>query len=298
MDKFEAMQRFVLVAQSGSFTKTADVLGLPKSSISSAIQGLEKSLGTRLFHRSTRSVTLTQDGEHYLPQCLALLAELDAMSSQFQNAPENIRGILRVDMPSRFASTIVLPNLSEFFEKYPNIQLKISSADYRIDLIRESIDCVVRVGELDDSSLIARPLTHYRSVNCVSPSYAQQFGMPASLSDLSQHKLIDYSHALGHADAKFEYVENGKIKQLSMPSSLAVNGTDTYLSACLSGLGIAQIPFTGAERFLAEGQLIQVLPEYEAEPMPVSLLYPSRRQVSKRLTVFMEWLQEKVADLA
>lgn len=294
MDKFEAMQRFVLVAQSGSFTKAADALGLPKSSISSAVQGLEKSLGTRLFHRSTRSVTLTQDGETYLPQCQTLLAELDAIGSQFQRNPNDIRGILRVDMPSRFATTIVIPHLASFIEKYPNIRLKISSADYRVDPIKEGIDCVIRVGELDDSSLIARPLTQYRSLNCVSPNYAEAYGIPQTLTELANHKLIEYSHTLGNLDAQFEYMEDGKVKQQSMPSSLAVNGTDAYLDACLSGLGIAQIPAIGVESFIENGLLLPVLPQFEAEPMPVSLLYPSRRQPPKRLVVFMDWLQSIV----
>tara|TARA_R110000764_G_scaffold67233_1_gene139918 strand:+ start:3334 stop:4236 length:903 start_codon:yes stop_codon:yes gene_type:complete len=291
MDKLEAMQRFVLVAQFGSFTKAADALGLPKSSISSAVQGLEKSLGTRLFHRSTRSITLTQDGETYLPQCQALLAELDAVGSQFQRNPNDVRGVLRIDMPSRFASTVVIPHLADFIEHYPNIRLKISSADYRVDPIKEGIDCVIRVGELDDSSLIARPLTQYRSLNCVSPNYVEKFGIPQTLAELANHKLIEYSHTLGNLDAQFEYMEDGKVKQESMPSNLAVNGTDAYLDACLSGLGIAQIPTIGVENLIEEGLLIMVLPQYEAEPMPVSLLYPSRRQPPKRLIVFMDWLQ-------
>ncbi|WP_198666546.1 LysR family transcriptional regulator [Marinomonas shanghaiensis] len=291
MDKFEAMQRFVLVAQFGSFTKAADALGLPKSSISNAIQGLESELGTRLFHRSTRSVTLTQDGEVYLPQCQTLLAELDALGSQFQRNPNDVRGILRVDMPSRFAATVVIPNLADFIEKYPNIRLKISSADYRVDMIKEGIDCVIRVGSLDDSSLIARPLTQYRSLNCVSPSYIKKFGIPQTIAELANHKLIEYSPSLGNLSAQFEYMDNGKVRQQSMPSSLAVNGTDAYLEACLSGLGIAQIPMIGAESFIKKGLLIPILSEFEAEPMPVSLLYPSRRQPTKRLTVFMDWLQ-------
>ena len=291
MDKFEAMQRFVLVAQFGSFTKAADALGLPKSSISTAIQGLENELGTRLFHRSTRNITLTQDGEIYLPQCRALLANLDALDSQFQREPNDVRGVLRVDMPSRFATTVVIPQLAKFIEQYPNIRLKISSADYRVDMIKEGIDCVVRVGNLDDSSLIARHLTQYRSLNCISPSYAEQFGIPQTIKELANHKLIEYSHSLGNLDARFEYMEGDKVKQQSMPSSLAVNGTGAYLDACLAGLGIAQIPAIGAENLINKGLLISILPQFEAEPMPVSLLYPSRRQPTKRLTVFMDWLQ-------
>ena len=194
-------------------------------------------------------------------------------------------------MPSRFATTVVIPHLSDFLEKYPNIRLKISSADYRVDMIKESIDCVIRVGNLDDSSLIARPLTLYRSVNCVSPSYVEKYGIPQSLAELANHKLIEYSHTLGNLDAQFEYMEGDKVKQQSMPSSLAVNGTDAYLDACLAGLGIAQLPAIGAENLIKKGLLISVLPQFEAEPMPVSLLYSSRRQPTKRLTVFMNWLQ-------
>lgn len=297
MDKFEAMQRFVLVAQSGSFTKAADALGLPKSSVSHSVQSLEKNLGIRLFHRSTRSVTLTQDGETYFPQCQAILAEMDALDSQFQREPDDIRGVLRIDMPSRFASTVVIPHLADFLQTYPNIQLKISSADYRVDPVKQGIDCVVRVGDLNDSSLIARPLTQYRSVNCVSPSYAEKFGIPQTLPELAHHKLIEYSHTLGNIDAQFEYTEDGKVKQLSMPSSLAVNGTDAYLKACLSGLGIAQIPVIGVESFIQQGQLMAILPEYEAAPMPVSLLYPSRRLPPKRLVVFMTWLHTLIAKI-
>ncbi len=226
MDKLEAMRRFVLVANSGSFTKAAESLGLPKSSISSAIQGLENSLGTRLLHRSTRSVRLTQDGEAYLPQCRNILAELDALESQFQHTRDEVKGVLRVDMPSRFASTVVLPHLHDFSQTYPRLQFKISSADHRVDLVKEGIDCAIRVGKLFDSSLIAKPLTRYRIINCVSPGYAQLYGVPDSLEALSRHRLIDYSPPLTAGDAIFEYIKNDQLHHYSMASSLAVNGTD------------------------------------------------------------------------
>jgi DNA-binding transcriptional LysR family regulator len=297
MDKFEAMQRFVLVAQTNSFTRAAEMLGLPKSTISSAVQSLEKQLGTRLFHRSTRRINLTQDGEAYLPQCQAILAELDALESQFQHQNEDVRGVLRVDMPSRFASTIVFPHLSEWLDAYPNTQLKISCADYDIDPTREAVDCLIRVGVLNDSALIARPLVTYRIVNCVSPGYIEKYGEPDKLADLEQHQLIDYAQKIGNSPAMFEYVEDGQIKQLSMPSALAVNSTDAYLSACLSGLGIAQIPKIGVIEYLKKGELVSILSRFEAEPMPVSLLYPSRRQIPKRLSLFMDWIESLVQRL-
>ncbi|TYL48893.1 LysR family transcriptional regulator [Marinomonas sp. IMCC 4694] len=294
MDQIDAMQRFVLVAHTRSFTKAAETLGLPKSSISASVQDLEKQLGVRLFHRSTRSVTLTQDGETYLPQCQTLLAEVDALNSQFQRNPDDIRGTLRIDMPSRFAATVVIPHLSRFLATYPNLRLKISSADYRVDPVKEGLDCVIRVGELTNSDLIARPLTLYRSINCVSAEYVAQYGMPTTLADLAHHRLIEYSHTLGNVEAHFEYMEGDQVKQLAMPSRIAVNGTEAYLNACLSGLGIAQIPVIGVEALIEEKRLIPVLTQYEAQPMPVSLLYPSRRLPPKRLIIFMDWLHALV----
>ena len=294
MDRFEAMQRFLLVAQYGSFTRAAEALDLPKSSISSAVQFLERKLGTRLFHRSTRRVTLTNDGEAYLIQSRAILMELDAVESQFQQQGDAISGVIKVDMPSRFASTVVLPHLSDWLDNYPNVQIKISSADDTADLVKEGIDCVVRVGDLNDSVLIARPLAMYQPFNCVSPEYLEKFGEPKTLASLQDHWLIDYSPKMGNSQAMFEYVEKGKTQQLAMPSVLAVNGTDAYLSACLSGLGIAQIPALGIRAHLEAGRLVRILPKYEAAAMPVSLLYLSRRQVPRRLSLFMDWLDALV----
>lgn len=298
MDKFEAMQRFVLVAQTNSFTRAAELLGLPKSSISSAIQALEQQLGTRLLHRSTRRITLTQDGESYLPQCQALLAELDALESQFQHQGEEVRGILRVDMPSRFASTVVLPHLHQWLDTYPNVRLQISCTDHDIDPVKEGVDCVIRVGTLIDSTLVARPLASYQLLNCASKRYLERFGVPKSLADLQRHRLIDYAQKIGDRPATFEYQENEEVRQLAMPSALSVNSTDAYLAACLSGLGIAQIPEIGIVDCLDSGALVSVLGQYTAEPMPVSLLYPSRRQISKRQTLFMDWLDTLVAQMA
>lgn len=297
MDRFEAMQRFVLVAQTGSFTRASEVLGLPKSSISSAIQSLETRLETRLFHRTTRRVTLTQDGDAYYYRCQTLLSELDALESQFQYQNDAVRGVLRVDVPSRFASTIIFPHLQEWLDTYPNVHVKISCSDHQINLIEEGVDCVVRVGELTESTLVARPLINYHIVNCASPEYIKKYGQPGKLSDLKNHVLIDYAPKMEAHPPMFEYVEGGKVKQFEMPSALTVNNTDAYLAACLSGLGIAQIPKIGAWDHLKQGSLIPLLPTVEAEPMPVFLLYPTRRHIPKRLSLFMDWLEQLVKRL-
>lgn len=291
MDKFTAMTRFIAVAQSGSFTRAAEQLGLPKSSVSEAVQQLEKQLGIRLFHRSTRRISLTSDGEHYLRASRDILAEIDALESHYQHQQTKLAGELRLDMPSRFASTLVIPALADWFDRYPNIKLKISHADYRIDPVKEGVDAVVRVGQVQDSNLLMKPLTRYRIVNCVSQSYVDQYGLPDTLDSLSRHKLIDYLPNMQSQTAYFEYEEHGQEKRLAMNSDLTVSGTDNYLQACLHGLGIAQIPLIGIEPYLRSGELVSFLSEYEAAPMAVSLLYPSRKQTNQRLSVFIDWLE-------
>ncbi|AMN12273.1 MULTISPECIES: LysR family transcriptional regulator [Alteromonas] len=296
MDRFDMLTRFVETARLGSFSAAAALLGLPKSSISQAVTNLEKQLGTRLFNRSTRSVSLTSDGETFLPQSIALLSEWDALQSQFLTSADSVSGELRIDMPSRFATNILLPILGEFISTYPKITLRVSSVDRKVDLIKEGFDCVIRVGALADSSLVARRLLTYPIYNCVSPDYATKWGIPQSLEDLANHKLIDYSHTLSHKTPEFEFMKGGELHGVEMQSLLSVNSTQAYFAACASGLGIAQIPSVGVESELKEGKLIRVLPEFEAQAMPVNLLYPSRRQMPLRLKVFSEWLVDKLSE--
>jgi DNA-binding transcriptional LysR family regulator len=296
MDKFDAMRRFVRVAELASFTKAADSLGLPKASVSSAVNDLENQLGTRLLHRSTRQVTLTQDGQQYLVRCRQLLAELDELESQFQQDPQSIRGTLRIDMPTMFASSTVIPSLPEFLARYPNLRLELSSADRRVDVIKEGFDCVIRVGTLKDSSLIARPLVSMTVHNCVSPAYLARYGVPTRLDDLSRHRLVHYAATLGSKPEGFEYVDKeGVVHVVEMAGAVVVNNTMSYLDACLAGLGIAQIPAMGAKPFLANGSLVSVLPDLVSEPMPVHMVYSSKRNPARRVRVFMEWLQEIVS---
>jgi DNA-binding transcriptional LysR family regulator len=296
MDRFDMLMRFNETARLGSFSGAAQVLGVPKSSVSQSISQLESQLGTRLLHRSTRSVRLTTDGEVFLPQCQALLAEWEALESQFITDPSRITGELRIDMPSRFATYFLMPRLHEFMSAFPHIKLKISSVDHQVNLVKEGFDCVIRVGDLRDSSLIAKPLFTYAMYNCLSQSYAQQHGIPQTLEELKHHKLIEYSHSLSQGEGEFEYFNDGRLNSVMMPSVISVNSTEAYYSACTNGLGIAQIPLISEQRELRDAGLISVLPNFQAKPMPVNLLYVSRRQMPKRLRVFIEWLQQVVDE--
>jgi DNA-binding transcriptional LysR family regulator len=295
MDRIDVMKIFVRVAELGSFTQAADSLGLAKASTSAAVRELETELGTRLLQRTTRKVTMTQDGLAFYERSRDMLAELDELQSMFQQGDGGLAGRLRVDLPVAIARNIVIPALPAFLERHPRLQLDLSSTDRLVDVVQEGFDCILRVGWLADSSLVARPLGAFPMVNCASPSYVARFGMPASPADLARHRLVDYAPALGGRAALFEYMEGGARRSIDVPAALAVNNSDAYQSACVAGLGIIQAPRSGIASLLADGRLVSVLPDYCAAPMPVTLLYPSRRHLSRRARGFMDWLADVMA---
>ena len=296
MDRLQAMLAFVRVAELASFTRAAESLGLPKASVSSQVQSLENHLGTRLLHRTTRRVQLTQDGQLCYERCKDLLADADEIAALFQLDAGQLRGRLRVDMGQALARDLVLPQLPAFLAEHPQRELELSCTDHRVDLIREGFDCVVRVGSLADAGLIARPLGRMAQVNCASPDYLQRHGTPQSLADLATHRLVHYVATLGARPSGWEYEENQQTRHIDMPGALTVNSTDAYTQACLAGLGIIQVPLASVRPHLAAGRLVEILPQYRAAPMPVSLLYPHRRNLSKRVQVFMDWLSRLVGE--
>lgn len=290
MDKIHAMQLFLRVAELESFSRAADTLGLPKGSVSRQIQALENHLGIRLLHRTTRRVHLTQDGMTYYERAKDLLSNLDELDAMFQHDPTSVSGKLRVDMPVGIAKNLVIPQLPAFLQQYPAIELELSSSDRLVDVIREGFDCVLRVGALKDSGLIARPLGKLTQVNCASPDYLARFGYPETLEDLASHALIHYSSHPGVRPQGFEVAIDNTTKWINTGGVLTVNSTETYHAACLAGLGIIQVPRTGVREALRSGKLVEILPQYRAGPMPVSLIYPHRRNLSRRVYLFMEWL--------
>ena len=295
LNRIEAMQIYVGVAELASFTQTANAMGLPKASISTAVQQLESELGTRLLHRTTRRVQMTQDGQVFYERCKDLLADFEELQNLFRSSDTALQGRLRVDMPSAVARDIVLPRLPEFLRAHPALNVELSSTDRRVDLIREGFDCVLRVGALGDSNLIARPLGFYRMVNCASPAYIAQFGLPQHPDDLADHRLIHYVMNLGARDVGFEYRspdKAGDVVYVPMVGALTVNNSDAYYGACLAGLGIIQVPEVGVRAALDRGELVELMPDYRAAPMPVSLVYANRRHQPRRVQVFMNWLDE------
>ncbi|KEY41182.1 HTH-type transcriptional activator aaeR [Pantoea agglomerans] len=290
------MQVFVRVAEMGSFTRAAESLGVPKGSVSRQIQALENQMATRLLHRTTRRVQLTQDGLVYYDRCLDLLSMIDDMDSLFQHEPASLSGKLRIDMSVAMATSFILPRLPEFLQHYPGVEIELSSSDRQVDVIREGFDCVIRVGELKDSGLIARKIGTHTLINCASPGYLSRFGMPIRLEELSQHAMVHYSQQLGQASPGFEYFDGRQCHYVHTGGVVTVNSTETYRAACLAGLGIIQVPAAGIQTLLERGELVEVLHRFPARPMPIHLLYPHRRNVARRVRVFMEWLSQVLQE--
>jgi DNA-binding transcriptional LysR family regulator len=293
--ELDALRTFAKVAELASFTHAADQLGLTKARVSTSVQALESQLGTRLLHRTTRSVRLTPDGEQFLERCHALLAEAEELQSLFQHSPGALRGRLRVDLPNHIARSMVVPRLPEFLAAHPQLEIELSTTDRRVDVVHEGFDCVLRVGALSDSGLVARRLGLLRMVNLASPGYLRAHGVPHALADLATHRLVHYAPTLGTAPLGWEYHDGTRYRFHPMPGVVTVNGTDAYQAACLAGLGMVQAPWIGARAGLAEGTLVEVMPAFTAEPMPVSLVYPNRRNLPKRVQAFMNWLAEVLA---
>lgn len=291
MDRFAALQAFVRVAETGGFTRAAEQLGLSRARVSRQIQQLEDHLGARLLHRTTRQVRLSEDGQALFERSRDLLDDLDEIESLFDLEHGDITGRLRVDMSHAIARDLVVPRLPELLARHPRLALELSCSDGPADMVREGLDCVVRVGAVGDSQLIARRLGDLPIVNCASPAYLARHGTPTTPADLQHgHRVVQYVSHLGSPADRWEYRDNGRTHHLDLPAALTVNSTTTYTEACLAGLGLIQVPRIGAQRLLAEGRLVEILPDYRAEPMPVSLLYPHRRNLSRRVQLFMDWL--------
>jgi DNA-binding transcriptional LysR family regulator len=192
-------------------------------------------------------------------------------------------------MPAAIARTQIIPRLPEFLKDHPHLEVELSSTDRRVDLVREGFDCVLRVGTLDDSGLVARPLGYLHQVNCASPAYLAAYGTPRSLEALAAHRLVHYVGTLGARSPGWEYEEAGTLRRLPMAGTVTVNNSEAYTAACLAGLGLIQAPRLGMRPLIAQGLLVEVLPEARAPAMPVSLLYAHRRNLPRRVQAFMNW---------
>lgn len=297
MDKLRAMQVFVRIVEANSFTKAAETLGLPRAALTATIKNLEAYLGTTLLQRTTRRLALTPDGADYHAHCVQILDAVAASEDALRGgAAATPRGTLRVDLPDAVGRHVILPRLAGFADAWPELALKLSFSDRLVDLTQEGIDCALRVGALQDSSLVGRQLGSMRFVTCAAPAYLARHGTPASIDALRRHQAI--VHFSGRTGRPFDWdvVAGGQVVRLQVAGRIAVDNADANVACALQGLGIAQAARYQVRGHLERGELVELFAATPPAPMPVSLLYPRGRMAAPKLRVFAQWLAALLAD--
>ncbi|MDG9760763.1 LysR substrate-binding domain-containing protein [Pseudomonas sediminis] len=300
MDRFDAMQAFARVVETGSFTKAAATLHMSKTSVTQLVQQLEARLRVRLLNRTTRKVNVTADGAAYYERVVRLLADVDDAETSLSSAALAPRGRLRVDVSSPFARMLLIPALPGFYARYPEIQLTLGVSDRIIDIIGENVDCVVRGGEITDQSLIARHVGDLQLGIYATPGYLQRAGTPTHPRELE---------AAGHHTVGFLWSRTGKALPYAMWRDeerieaqgrplLIVDDGNAYLAAGLAGLGMLWLPHYMAKPHLASGELVRLFEDWQMNPMPMYLAFPPNRHVSAKLRVFIDWVVELMAEHA
>ncbi|NIE71681.1 LysR family transcriptional regulator [Pantoea sp. Acro-807] len=298
MDRIQAMQVFMRVAEAGSFVRAAETLSLPSSTVTSTIKNLEKYLQVRLLNRTTRRVSLTPEGLQYLAHCREILSLIEHTESSLTDFVRRPRGRLRVDMPGGIAHFIVMPRLKDFYRLYPEIYLMIGVSDRQVDLVQEGVDCVIRTGELTDSTLVARPLGRFRWVTCASPDYLREYGIPETPEALSQHRAIHYFSGSGRRTNELRFTQGTEAFSVQVGGNAAVNETGLYIRLCLEGFGLAQLAENVISADLQQGKLTEVLTDWQPPSVPVTMLYPHQRFLSPAVRAFADWVAGLFDDSA
>jgi LysR family transcriptional regulator for bpeEF and oprC len=291
VDRIDLFRIFSRVVECASFTRAADTLGIPRSSVSAAVQDLEGRVGARLLHRTTRKVSPTQDGAAFYERCQRLIADVEDTENLFRQTGAEPAGRLRIDVPGRIGRLIIAPALPEFLDLHPQIDIDLGVTDRAVNLVEDSVDCVLRVGPLGDSGLIARPIGKLPLINVASPAYVERHGTPQSPDDLAGHWAVNYASPSSGRIEDWEWVEDGTLRTMPLRGRVTVNSAEAYIACCLAGLGLIQIPAYDVRRHVEAGELVELMPRHQAEPMPMTLLYPHRQHLSRRLQVFADWLE-------
>ena len=295
MDLFQSLALFQRVAKTGSFTRAADALGMATSSVSAAVQKLEQHLGVPLFQRTTRSVRLSSEGEQLYERASRLLADAAETESLFRGG-RSPGGQLRVEVPARMGRTLIVPALPGFLARYPQASIELGSTDRRANLVDEGIDCVLRVGETGELDLVERPLGRLPQTTCASPALVAAHGMPSTLDELARMPVVHFGRVAIGKGEDWEYLRDGHVRTLRMWGNVSVTSAETYIACCLAGLGLIQVPRYDVAGLLQGGELVEIVVPGCAPPsLPIAVLYPPQRRLSRLLHVYIDWLEELLA---
>ncbi|MEI4472665.1 LysR family transcriptional regulator [Frigidibacter sp. MR17.24] len=288
MDRLDSMALFARIVESGSFAQAARDLGMARSTATEAIKALERAAGVRLLARTTRHVAPTPEGAEFHARARAILAEVDEAWAAF--GAGEVRGHLRVDAPGLLTRSFLVPRLGGLLARHPALTVGFGQSDRLVDLVREGIDCVLRAGPLQDSTLRARRLGVLPEITCASPGYLAAHGTPAGIDDLAGHLAVGFVSSRTGEVLPLEFLRAGRVEARRVPARVTTDNSDTAHALALQGLGLIQAPAYRFAADLAAGRLVEVLAATPPEPLPIHALYPGERALSRRLDVFLDWV--------
>lgn len=287
------MRAFARVVESGSFTRAADSLNMPNATLSKLVKSLEQHLGVRLLQRTTRRVMPTPEGLEYYEKASRVLIDIEDIDTSFSVSQTTPGGRLRIDVGGSTARDVLIPALPDFIRRYPDIRIDLGVADRPVDLISGNVDCVIRGGPMDDSSLIARHIGNAVLITCATPTYLKTYGIPAYPEELKNgHKLISYLSPVTGRAFPFRFTRNGEVQEIKAEHHFGVNESNAHLAAAVAGLGIVQTFSYSTGALLKEGALVEILQKWRPAVYPFHVVYPQNRHVTHRLRVFIDWLSE------
>jgi len=288
MDRFQEMRAFVAVVETGSFVRAADATDLSKTAVSRLVGDLESRLGARLLHRTTRRLSLTQEGEVFYERCKRLLEEVAEAEAELTAQAAEASGQLRVNVPTTFGLLHLAPLWPAFMAQHPKVVLDVTLADRLVDLVDEGYDLAVRIARLQASSLVSRPLTSTRMILCASPEYLRRHGTPEHPSDVARHSVIAYTLLSMGEQWEFQGPQ-GSISVKVQPR-MRTNSGDTCCAAALQHQGIVLQPAFLVGPHLASGALVELLPQYRSIELGVHVVYPSRKHLTPKVRVLVDFL--------
>ncbi|RCJ39622.1 LysR family transcriptional regulator [Nostoc minutum NIES-26] len=298
MDKLKSLMIFMRSAQYGSFSEAARQLGMAPSAVSRAVLRLEDELGVRLLQRTTRSLTLTENGDRFYERCQQIINDLEEAELEVKQSQSIPIGTLRLDLSFVFGKMHIAPALLRFAAQYPELHLNVSFNDRLIDLIEKGIDATVRIGISSDSSLIMHHLATARYITCASPQYLAQYGTPTKPTELLQHRCVNFIYPQTGREPNWKFEQDGKLIDLCVDSYLRFDNSEVILEAVIQGAGVVQFPKFIAAKAIARGDLQPILQSYATQVgLPIAVLYPQKRYLPAKVRVFVEFMTELTAAL-
>ena len=294
MNPYEDMRIFAQVMETGSFTAAADRLGMSKQSVSRRLMQLEERLGVRLLNRSTRRLDATPLGQHYYQSALRLLGEVQQVEHDISGQAQALRGTLRLSAPLSFAMAHLGCLLTEFLQLHPQVDVEVDLSDRAVDLIGEGYDLALRIGALEDSSLIARRIASVERVYCASPAYLASRGVPTCPEQLTEHDCLPYGHS---RQVQWQFRQGGKALAIQVTGRMRANNGEMLRDAAIAGMGVTYLPTFIVGKALAEGRLVPILADWATPALQLSAVYPQHRQVARPVQGFVDFLRERLVEL-